>query len=140
MASNLFYAEHSFHIIFMNKRMKMNATQVFWRVVVSIKNHVSSKIEMQLHRKALRLYILNKIILIYRSTGTHKLHSVTPISRYEVAVKDFSYSTVARKEKTTSTVVVSVPFDAIRGFVIAVYDMKWYLACVLATYPDSREL
>ena len=41
---------------------------------------------------------------------------------------------------TTSTVVVSVPFDAIRGFVIAVYDMKWYLACVLATYPDSREL
>ena len=40
MASNMFYAEHSIHIIFMNKRMKMNATQVFWGVMASIKNNV----------------------------------------------------------------------------------------------------
>ena len=63
-----------------------------------------------------------------------------PVSLCEVQVKDISNSSTLRKERTSSTIVPNVPFCAIKGYVIAVYDAKWYLACVLETHPATQEI
>ena len=31
-------------------------------------------------------------------------------------------------------------FDAIKGFVTVMYDSRWYLACVLQTFPSTLEV
>src|SRR5215469_7951086 len=70
--------------------------------------------------------------------GTQKLHSFVPISQSELKVKFVSNSTddnIVRVCKQTNFM-----FEEIKGFVTASYDQKWYLACVLETYPDSMEV
>ena len=70
--------------------------------------------------------------------GTQKLHSFVPTSLSELKVKFVSNSTddktVRIRKQTNFT------FEEIKGFVTAIYDQKWYLACVLETYPDSTEV
>lgn len=70
--------------------------------------------------------------------GTQKLHSFVPISLSELQVKFVSNITdfqTVRVVKQTSLL-----FEDIKGFVTAMYDKKWYLACVLQTYPDIMEV
>ena len=70
--------------------------------------------------------------------GTQKLHSFLPISLSELQVKFVSNITdfqTVRVVKQTSLL-----FEDIKGFVTAMYNKKWYLACVLQTYPDSMDV
>ena len=55
-------------------------------------------------------------------------------------MKDISYSTKVRMETTSKTRASTIPFSAIKGYVIAVYDAQWYLACVLDVYPATKEI
>lgn len=70
--------------------------------------------------------------------GTLKLHSFVPTSLSELKVKFVSNSTddkTVRIRKQTNFI-----FEEIKGFVTAMYDQKWYLACVLETYSDLMEV
>ena len=55
-------------------------------------------------------------------------------------MKEVSYSSTVRIERTSTTTATTIPFSAIKGYVIAVYDTKWYLACVLNVYPTTKEV
>ena len=66
--------------------------------------------------------------------GTLKLHSIIP-STTEVGVVEvrrFSADSNVREEHVLpiSNVAKLIPITEIKGFVTAVYDKKWYLACV----------
>ena len=69
-------------------------------------------------------------------SGTQKFHSFIPESSSTINVKYYSSSSESK------VVVVSdkeeIPFEQIKGFVTAVYDRKWWLACVLQTFPDTE--
>ena len=51
------------------------------------------------------------------SLGTHKIHHVKPVSLSKVEVKDISYSTKVRTERTSKTTAATIPFSAIKGYV-----------------------
>ena len=52
-----------------------------------------------------------------RFRGTHKIHHVKPVSLSKVEVKDISYSTKVRIERTSKTTAATIPFSAIKGYV-----------------------
>lgn len=70
--------------------------------------------------------------------GTQKLHSFVPRSLSELEVKFVSNMTNSRTVRASKQ--TSFSFDDIKGFVTAVYNEKWYLGCVLETYPESMEV
>lgn len=74
--------------------------------------------------------------------GTHKVHSVHPVSPEMVEVKAFSSSNETRLERVvlqTSPKNTGIKFADIKGYVTARYDDHWWLGCVIRTYPETSE-
>ena len=69
--------------------------------------------------------------------GTDGLHAFRPLSREKLEVRDFSSSPTMREEQVSLCKEVNVPCPTIRGYVTAIYDGHWWLACVLMVIPDS---
>lgn len=78
--------------------------------------------------------------------GTHKLHSIIPISKELVEVREFSISELTRVECVTlSSPAASIGLSVanlvhIKGYITAKYDGHWWLGCVLKTIPESEEV
>jgi len=78
--------------------------------------------------------------------GTHKLHSIIPLSKELVEVREFSTSARTRVESVTlsspaTTICLSVAnLVHIKGYITAKYDGHWWLGCVIKTIPESREV
>ena len=68
---------------------------------------------------------------------THGLHSFLPISKDKLEVREFSASPVAREECVSLMQYASIQRPVMRGYVIAVYDGHWWLACVLRSLEES---
>ncbi len=70
--------------------------------------------------------------------GTQKLHAFVPISQSTLEVKLCPKSADKREVKLTAE--EDVPFENIKGFVTVRYDNRWYLGCVLQTFPEDAEV
>lgn len=71
--------------------------------------------------------------------GTQKLHSFCPLSMDTVEVRPFSAFREGRVERVSS-VKECVTFSSIKGYVVAVYDGNWWLACVEECMPSTGEV
>ena len=72
--------------------------------------------------------------------GTHRLHCFKPISKWMLEVGDFSSDANKRQEKIVVDDPVNlINFASITGYVTAVYDGFWWVACVVKTFPESEE-
>ena len=64
--------------------------------------------------------------------GTHKLHSVVPVSGSIVEVKLYSSHVSSRMERAAlCPSITPLPFSRIGGYVTVVYDGSCWLGCVL---------
>ena len=67
-----------------------------------------------------------------------KTTKLLPMSLSELKVKFVSQTSESKTVRIVKQ--TNVLFEDIKGFVTAIYDQEWYLACVLETYPDSLEV
>jgi hypothetical protein len=78
--------------------------------------------------------------------GTHKLHSIIPISKELVEVREFSSSQLTRVESVTLSSLATNSGLSVanivhfKGYITAKYDGHWWLGCVLKTIPESAEV
>lgn len=82
-------------------------------------------------------FLKDRFVTARTIAGTHGLHSFRPVSREKLEVRAFSSSPTMREEQVSLYTEVNVPFPTIRGYVTAIYDGHWWLACVLKMIPDS---
>lgn len=71
--------------------------------------------------------------------GTQKLHSFIPLTTNTLCTKIYSNSLVSKVEQITK-VEGELPITDIKGFVTAVYDGKWWLACVINRDEDNVQI
>ena len=69
--------------------------------------------------------------------GTRKLHSFNPVTKATVSTKAYSLST-ASKEERVSVLESELPLEDISGFVVCMYEDKWWVACVLQVDEDNN--
>lgn len=62
-----------------------------------------------------------------------------PHNKFQIQTKTFSNSTESSIDKTV-ILEGDVPLENMNGFVVALYDNKWYLGCVLNVFEDSNEV
>ena len=72
--------------------------------------------------------------------GTHRLHSFIPLSSDLIEVRDFSGSPDKRKEHVTLATGFAVSFNVISGYVTAMYDGFWWLACLVRSMRETEEV
>ena len=72
-----------------------------------------------------------RFCLARKIAGTQGLNSFRPISKDKLEVREFSASPVAREERVSLVQDEGIQQPAMRGYVPAVYDGHWWLACVL---------
>ncbi|CAF3716375.1 unnamed protein product [Rotaria socialis] len=72
--------------------------------------------------------------------GTQQLPCFRPVSTIKLEVAYFSLSTHKREEIVTKKKDLSVQLDQIKGYVTVQYDGKWWLAMVLNSKWESREV
>lgn len=72
--------------------------------------------------------------------GTHRLHSVRPISTDLVEVKEFSASQDARVERVSNATGLKTRVLDIAGYITAKYDGQWWLGYVMETHQDLGEV
>ena len=62
-----------------------------------------------------------------------------PKGRGQLEVKPYSNSSEGSVVSMQSGVEEDMAFDDIKGFVTVTYDSRWYLVCVLQTFPSTLE-
>ena len=75
--------------------------------------------------------------------GTHRFHCFQPISTGMLGARDFSSAATMRQERIVLQLeepVNVINFASITGYVTAVYDGFWWVACVDKTFPESEEI
>lgn len=71
--------------------------------------------------------------------GTHKLHAFIPLTTNTICTKVYSASALSKIEQVTKLEGELLISD-IKGYVIAVYDEKWWLTCVIDTDADDNKV
>lgn len=72
--------------------------------------------------------------------GTLRLHTFIPKGRGQLEVKAYSNSTEAGVISMLPGVKEDLAFDDLKGFVTVMYNNRWYLACILQTFPLTLEV
>ena len=67
------------------------------------------------------------------------LHSILPISRRRVRVRNLSSSATFKEERVTLN-TGDLQVDLIVGFVTCLYDEKWWLTCVLQIIQEDSQV
>lgn len=74
-------------------------------------------------------------------TGTRKLHQIIPVSRTEVAAKQFSLDTRSVKKKVVKyDTEPDIQIDDVNGYVTVMYEDNWWLGYVLDKNFNSGEV
>ncbi|KAK6180046.1 hypothetical protein SNE40_012265 [Patella caerulea] len=71
--------------------------------------------------------------------GTQKLHSLKPLSKTTLEVREFSSSNSSRLESVTAEHSSPLQMN-LAGYVTVQYDSKWWLASILESLPSEREV
>ena len=106
--------------------------------ILSMKFHFSTTSEYE-EEAAL---LANRFECSRTVAGTHKLHSIKPISAESVEVKEFSASLKSRTEKVIeySDKNKRISPSEIKGYITAKYDNHLWLGCVMQTFLDNNEM
>lgn len=86
------------------------------------------------------LYLKERFENANKIPGSQKLHSFIPVSQEELEVRTVSSIRQGSKKVKVLQKTTDIQFEDVKGFVTAMYDNKWWLACVLETYVETLEV
>ena len=72
--------------------------------------------------------------------GTQQLHSFVPVDTTTLQVREYSASYDSRTEAVQVVVSPQVKMCDIKGYVTAIYDGAWWVACVTGSDPEMQEV
>ncbi|KAL5503683.1 hypothetical protein EMCRGX_G010672 [Ephydatia muelleri] len=72
--------------------------------------------------------------------GTQRLHSFVPVDTTTLQVREYSASYDSRTEAVQVVVSPQVKMCDIKGYVTAIYDGAWWVACVTGSDPEMQEV
>lgn len=72
--------------------------------------------------------------------GTQKFHAFLPLTDKTLTAKLYSYAEDGVTASLVGHIDKKLQIDEIKGFVICQYDQKWWLACVIQTFPIQDEV
>lgn len=71
--------------------------------------------------------------------GTQKLHSFIPLTKSKICTKVYSASPFSKVELVTK-LEDELSIGDIKGFVTAIYDNKWWIACVIDSDEENAQV